>query len=733
MPTDRRFGPIRQYESGDQNIPNYMYDDEHTAQGYYQITNTNWRAYAPKVGIDLDEHPTAMHADEPTQRKVADYLLNHTPMGERNWTDFNPKLRAALARGEGDMASPAQIDYSKMSDAELIELARKDPELSKLLKPAKGPSKPSQDPTTSLFKQIVTSPTPESEQHFKVDPFSQGGYVVPGLKKIGRGLAGIFTGDPDYEPAESRYRSGISDITEGIGDIAVPVGIGATIGAPAGALYRGGGEILGLLPKLGEAGLKSAGWGFGLHELGKNLSDDPETQRMLGDVGGLAGGLLGPGMGFPKGGKIGAGAFRAGKYIPGINKIPGWKMAMDYMADSVLQESATGKAAAAPKGDVKGPPKTAIPTREESVNGLRYNRIDEQDFLDHEKLRGSDPKVAQQQLDIAKGVIDKERFDMEDKAREQNRQRLKEQQAEIDKIKKDQERRAREDEKREIERKKMLQEEYDRADKQALEREKRQKEAEKLARERQEEEERRRFPKVRPSVDINAQLPPVKTFLPGGVTIEPPPAGSGPTGPPQGGNVLGMGGTRNAFTAGTGMPQAPVQPPPPPQFPPGQAPTGPGVQNVMPPGTPVMPGGAPRGTFGSQLTPRPQQPVAPPPAPAPSGTPANTQITPAMELPTPGPKGIVNRPGANITGAAPEIGPGATHAGTPLGNVPTTQTPGSIVKAALEQGIDLSKENFKTWITRRNLQKRLKLDWLPETKDFEHALKLASGFEEKKP
>ena len=87
---------ISQYESGNQNIPNYQYGPDTTAQGYYQITNTNWLAYAPQVGIDTSVYPSAMTASQAQQAQVAAYLLTQTPAGISNWSNYNSKLYAAL-------------------------------------------------------------------------------------------------------------------------------------------------------------------------------------------------------------------------------------------------------------------------------------------------------------------------------------------------------------------------------------------------------------------------------------------------------------------------------------------------------------------------------------------------------------------------------------------------------------------------------------------------------------
>lgn len=92
---------IEKYESGGQNIMNYVgraqgLDPQtpkgYTAQGYFQILNTNWRYYAPRLGIKA---PNAMAASREDQARVALALLRDTGIG--NWSH---SVRAAIARRE---------------------------------------------------------------------------------------------------------------------------------------------------------------------------------------------------------------------------------------------------------------------------------------------------------------------------------------------------------------------------------------------------------------------------------------------------------------------------------------------------------------------------------------------------------------------------------------------------------------------------------------------------------
>lgn len=82
-------------ESGDRNIPNFRFDDRHTAGGYFQITDTNWRHYAPMLDIDLAVWPNAMSAPEQLQGQVAGKMYAET--GYMPWVPFNARLRRDLS------------------------------------------------------------------------------------------------------------------------------------------------------------------------------------------------------------------------------------------------------------------------------------------------------------------------------------------------------------------------------------------------------------------------------------------------------------------------------------------------------------------------------------------------------------------------------------------------------------------------------------------------------------
>ncbi len=106
MTADERnkLGLILKYESRGRNVMNYMGRAQgldpstakgYTAQGYYQMLNTNWRRLAPKLGIKARN---AMAASLEDQTKVALALMRES--GIKNWSNFNPSLRRALLSGE---------------------------------------------------------------------------------------------------------------------------------------------------------------------------------------------------------------------------------------------------------------------------------------------------------------------------------------------------------------------------------------------------------------------------------------------------------------------------------------------------------------------------------------------------------------------------------------------------------------------------------------------------------
>lgn len=96
--------------SGDPAKLNWHFDSHHTAGGLYQITDENWRAYAPRVGIDTKQFPTAVSTAtlgpdqaKALQRKVA--KLMYDEHGFAPWAPFNPRLRKMI-NWQGEVRDP---------------------------------------------------------------------------------------------------------------------------------------------------------------------------------------------------------------------------------------------------------------------------------------------------------------------------------------------------------------------------------------------------------------------------------------------------------------------------------------------------------------------------------------------------------------------------------------------------------------------------------------------------
>jgi hypothetical protein len=85
-------------ESGDRNIPNYRFDSGHTAGGHFQITDTNWRWFAPMLDIDVGKYPNAMSAPEQLQGQVAGKMYAET--GYMPWLPYNAQLRRDLTQDD---------------------------------------------------------------------------------------------------------------------------------------------------------------------------------------------------------------------------------------------------------------------------------------------------------------------------------------------------------------------------------------------------------------------------------------------------------------------------------------------------------------------------------------------------------------------------------------------------------------------------------------------------------
>lgn len=99
-------GLIQLHESHGRNTLNYVGTRQGldpmtargaTAQGYFQILNSNWRRLAPGLGIKTRN---AMSSTLEEQTRVALALLRASGGRPKDWAPFNPALRAAIRRGD---------------------------------------------------------------------------------------------------------------------------------------------------------------------------------------------------------------------------------------------------------------------------------------------------------------------------------------------------------------------------------------------------------------------------------------------------------------------------------------------------------------------------------------------------------------------------------------------------------------------------------------------------------
>ena len=124
-PAERNMlGLIQLHESHGRNTLNYvgarqgldpMTARGATAQGYFQILNSNWRRLAPGLGIKTRN---AMSSTLEEQTRVALALLRSRGGRPQDWAPFNPALRRALARGD---RAPAGVGMSGVKDAAAVE------------------------------------------------------------------------------------------------------------------------------------------------------------------------------------------------------------------------------------------------------------------------------------------------------------------------------------------------------------------------------------------------------------------------------------------------------------------------------------------------------------------------------------------------------------------------------------------------------------------------------------
>jgi hypothetical protein len=85
---------IQHFESGGRNVMNNMADATHTAGGYFQITNSTWRQFAPLVP-NASAYSSAISAPYAIQSAVAKAIYEYE--GFAPWANYDAPLAAALS------------------------------------------------------------------------------------------------------------------------------------------------------------------------------------------------------------------------------------------------------------------------------------------------------------------------------------------------------------------------------------------------------------------------------------------------------------------------------------------------------------------------------------------------------------------------------------------------------------------------------------------------------------
>lgn len=140
-------------ESGCRNIPNYRYDDSHTAGGKWQITDTNWRAYAPQLDIDLIKYPNAGSAPEDLQGQVG--FLMKAREGILPWVPYNARLRRDLHMAGTAAAKSVHVDQTPDPVAPTAAVPPHDWDVF--------PDSEDQMPSPTGRVDVVAAPTPDED------------------------------------------------------------------------------------------------------------------------------------------------------------------------------------------------------------------------------------------------------------------------------------------------------------------------------------------------------------------------------------------------------------------------------------------------------------------------------------------------------------------------------------------------------------------------------------------
>lgn len=154
-------------ESGGKDVPNYRYDPTHTASGQAQITDTNWKAWAPRLGIDTTKYPTAMSAPLDYQKAVT--KLGHRMYGDTPWDvahggglpgasaatpDASGIIDAAKARQQSAFDEAAKEQDQLQAAIKKIGSSGRDPEIQQQLVDARARA----DAATDRAMKLIENP-----------------------------------------------------------------------------------------------------------------------------------------------------------------------------------------------------------------------------------------------------------------------------------------------------------------------------------------------------------------------------------------------------------------------------------------------------------------------------------------------------------------------------------------------------------------------------------------------
>lgn len=151
-------------ESGGQDVPNYRYDPTHTASGTAQITDTNWKAIAPRLGIDTTKFPTAMSAPADYQKAVAKlmYRMHGATPWDASHSDPNAAKLESIYSQAADQMRQEQTDALKA----LKNIDADAPDFEKQVRDATTRANQASDALMRMATQPPEPPANQALGHF---------------------------------------------------------------------------------------------------------------------------------------------------------------------------------------------------------------------------------------------------------------------------------------------------------------------------------------------------------------------------------------------------------------------------------------------------------------------------------------------------------------------------------------------------------------------------------------